>query len=269
MTMTNLIAFLFFIFIIFTLICIFFCIEAHFRYQNHAGIANENSFTQHYKYFGQPIYQHDQRLIGYELLLRQYNSQSKQWQLPENIEKFPLNWVVAVIREIDPKAISQIETLALNMTVSQLIDPRANYFFNWLLGTINHQRIIIELNASEIVHVGIIKRYRLLKTLKKFDRSHIKVAIENVGSSKKEFSLLRPFLPYLDYLEFDITSFKKSLNHWIDITLAQWQRCAREYQIVTAVIRVEDPAQVALANQLEIKLRQGYSYGKPQPLSDY
>ena len=48
--------FLWWIFIIFTLICGGFCIEAHYRYKNKNGIDNEYKFSNKYKYFGQVDY---------------------------------------------------------------------------------------------------------------------------------------------------------------------------------------------------------------------
>lgn len=99
--------------------------------------------------------------------------------------------------------------------------------------------------------------------LKKLDHTTVKVTIEDVDSTQRTYVMLRPFLPYIDYLKFNINSFEKSANHWIDITLAQWQRRAEKYGIVATVSKVEEADQVQLADQLGISLRQGYAYGQP------
>ena len=150
------------------------------------------------------------------------------------------------------------------MTVSQISDFRAAYFFKWILGVVNHHQLIIEIDASDLCQANFIQRHKVLKVLKQIDHPHIKITIENVDSSKKTYRIIKPYLPYTDFLKFDIHSFKKSPSHWIDITLAQWQRFARKEGTTPIVGKVEDADQVALADQLNINLRQGYAYGEPE-----
>lgn len=80
------------------------------------------------------------------------------------------------------------------------------------------------------------------------------------------YQKLQRFLPGVDFLKFRIDAFKKSENHWIDITLAQWQRQAQAKNVKIVVGKIETPIQVELANQLAIPLRQGYAYGQPVTL---
>lgn len=265
--MIRLSLFLLSVFLFFTLICLLFCIEAHFRYQNKVGIDQDKGFASRYEYFGQPIYDHQKVVIGYELLLREFDSAKKKWRLPKNVDNFPLSRIVYTINKIDPQIINSIRSLALNMTVSQLLDFRSNYFFKWALSTIHHKQLVVEIDASDIRHSNFIKRYRLLHLLKTVDQQNIKVTIENVDSSRRTYRLLRPFLPYIDYLKFNIHAFNKSANHWIDITLAQWQRRARANHILPIVGKIEDQDQVTLIDQLGIDLRQGYAYGQPELLN--
>ena len=99
---------------------------------------------------------------------------------------------------------------------------------------------------------------------KKLQHPQIKITIENVDSSKKTYNLLQQYFPYITYLKFNIHSFNKSANHWIDITLAQWQRRIAIFNIEMIVGKIEDINQVALVNQLNIPFRQGYAYGHPE-----
>lgn len=264
--MSELSIFLWNVFLIFTVVCLLLCIEAHFRYQNRRGIDEEAGFTNHqYGYFGQPIYNHHS-LSGYELLLREYNQQTQQWQLPEDVIHFPLNRVVNTIQQIDPQITSSISVLAINMTVNQVTDFRAHYFFRWVLGVIGRTDLTVEISAKDIIASGFWRRRQLLHVLKQLDPEQTKITIENVDSSRQTYYVLRKYLPYIACLKFNISSFKKSPNHWIDITLAQWKRRAQQYHVTTAVSRVEEPEQVKLVNQLDIELRQGYVYGHPELL---
>ena len=261
--MTDLKIFLWWVFVIFTIICILFCIEARLRYRNKKGIDQDHSFASKYKYFGQPIYDQHGQLRGYELLLREFNHGQNKWQLPKNIDHFPLSKMVYTIRQIDPQITSSIRVLALNMTVSQLTDFRANYFFKWVLGVINKQQLFIEIDAHDIRTAGIIQQRRMLAVLKRLNHDHVKVTIENVDSTKRTYQILKKFLPFVDYLKFNIHSFKKSRTNWIDITLAQWQRLINSYHVTPIVSKVEGQDQIMLADQLNINLRQGYALGRP------
>lgn len=261
--MNDLKIFLLWVFVIFTIICVGFCIEAYFRYRPKTGIDSEQEFGSRYEYFGQPIYDDHGKIHSYELLLREFNHQTKRWQLPHNVMNFPLSKIIYTIRKIDPQMMESIQLLGLNMTVSQVTDFRAAYFFKWVRGIIGNQQLSVEIDAVDIQHASMFERLKMRALLKKIDHTDVKVTIENVDSTKQTYRRLKPFLPYIDYLKFNIRSFKKSANHWIDITLAQWQQRARDYGVVPAVSKVEEQEQVALVNQLDIGLRQGYAYGQP------
>lgn len=263
--MANFENFLWWIFIIFTLTCGGFCIETHYRYKNKDGIDNEHKFSNKYKYFGQPVYDKQNKIHGYELLLREYNHHTNKWQLPRNVVDFPLSKIVSTIQEINPQ-LKDIANLSLNMTVSQITDFRAEYFFTWVLGTTNIKQLVIELDANDIRRANIFKRKEILYILRKIKRLQIKVTIENVDSSKKTYNLLQQYLPDIAYLKFNIHSFNRSANHWIDVTLAQWQRRSAIFNIEMIVGKIEDANHIALVNQLNIPFRQGYAYGHPENL---
>ena len=109
---------------------------------------------------------------------------TNKWQLPRNVVDFPLSKIVSTIQEINPQ-LKDIANLSLNMTVSQITDFRAEYFFTWVLGTTNIKQLVIELDANDIRRANIFKRKEILYILRKIKRLQIKVTIENVDSSKK------------------------------------------------------------------------------------
>lgn len=264
--MSDLITFLLWIFIIFTLGCCLLCIEAHLRYRNKKGIDQDTGFSNKYAYFGQAIYDQRQQIHGYELLLREFNPQTGQWHLPADVSNFPLSRIVHTVQEIDPQIIANIQSLSLNMTISQLTDFRATYFFRWLLSVINHQQLSIEFDANDLCRANFVQRRKVLTVLKQLERLHIKIVIENVDSSHQTYRVIKAFLPHIDFLKFNIHTFKKSSSHWIDITLAQWQRLTANEKVTPIVGKVEGSDHVALADQLNISLRQGFAYGKPQKI---
>lgn len=266
--MTDLRNFLWGVFLIFTVICLAVCVEAHFRYKNKRGIDSEKGFSGKYEYFVQAVYNHEQVVSGYELLLREFDQQSKEWRLPRNVAYFPLSKMIYAVQGLMPKLTGEIRSLGLNMTVDQLIDFRAEYFFKWLLGVVEKQQIIVEIDAQNIAQSSFFQRRTMRRLLQIVKLPRVKVAIENVDSTHKTYRLLQPFLPNVDYLKFNATAFEKSSNHWIDITLAQWQRRLKRFAVTPIVGKVEDQHQVGLADQLQIELRQGYAFDRPQSLDE-
>ena len=138
------------------------------------------------------------------------------------------------------------------------------FFITQLCIIMLHNCVLLFCNIHDLCQSNFVQRHKVLKVLKQIDHSLIKITIENVDSSKKTYRIIKAYLPYTDFLKFDIQSFKKSPSHWIDITLAHWQRFASKEGTVPIVGKVENADQVALADQLNINLRQGYAYGEPK-----
>lgn len=265
--MTELAIFLWRVFLVFALVCLAFCVESFLRYRHKRGIDDDHDFHSRYDYFGQPVYNQNDELYGYELLLREFNRQTRQWQLPHDVVDFPLSKMVETIQR-DVTRLKKVRVLALNMTVSQLIDFRAEYFFSWVLGLIGDTQLTVEIGADDIMKAGFFRRRQLLRIVRTLRPSTVQFTIENIDSSRQTYIILRQYLPYVNYAKVNIHAFKKSENHWIDITLAQWQRRAKQFGVTVAASKVEISAQVQLLNQLNIGIRQGYAYGGPQRLEE-
>lgn len=260
--MNDLVTFFWNIFWVFTLICVALCIEAHFRYQNKRGIDDDSRFPGRYRYFGQSIRDAEHHIVGYELLLREYNPSDQQWQLPKHVTDYPLSQVVQAVKQID----TNVQTLAINMTTHQLLDFRADRFFNWILGVVNHQ-IIIELSAMDLISLNWFQRHQLKRYLQQINHRKVRVVIEGVDSSSWMFKRIRPFLENADFIKFNANAFNKSADHWIDVTLNQWKRQLNSYGVKPILGHVESQNQLDLADKLGINIRQGYIYDQPTPLN--
>lgn len=266
--MVKLISILTIVFIIFTIICILFCIEAYFRYRRKIGIDEDKNYTNNYKYFVQKIYDKNDKLTAYELLLREYNYQEKQWQLPKDVNNFPLNLVAEAVEKQHHQFADDVGMLTINMTVSQLADYRAGNFLNWVMGVLPNKIIVLELDINDVLNSNLWRRRRLMKDLEILARNYpnIQVTIEGVNSSKYHYKKLVKYLPWVDYIKFNASAFNKSNDHWIDVTLAQWQRKLKKYSVKDVLARIEDENQATLAQQLKVNYRQGYHYQKPQQI---
>lgn len=266
--MTKLVYLLTIIFIVFTMICLLFCIEAYFRYKSKRGIDEDKDFTNKYQYFVQTIYDEDDQLAGYELLLREFNPQTGRWQLPRGVNYFPLNMVAEAVEKQQDQFKGQIRFIAINMMVSQLVDYRAENFFNWVLGVLPQKNIVLELDNEDVLNSNWFQRRHLMWDLKRIASEYptVRVSIEDVDSSENSYRKLTWLLPWIDYVKFNADTFNKSEQHWIEVTLAQWQRKLEEYDVKVALGKIENESQDALAKQLNVNLREGYFYQKPHQL---
>lgn len=107
--------------------------------------------------------------------------------------------IVEIIQRIDLNDGQPLRSLALNMTVSQMVDYHADYFFTWVLGIVDVQKLIVEINKDDILSANYVQQLKLRRTLKKLSQSKICVAIENVDSSTQTYDRLRKFLPYTEH----------------------------------------------------------------------
>ena len=62
-----------------------------------------------------------------------------------------------------------------------------------------------------------------------------------------------------------MSSFRKETpDEWLDLNLQFWNKLAQEHQIELVLVGVENEDDQALADQLKIEVRQGFSFGKPE-----
>lgn len=267
MVMRSLAIFLWWIFVIFTLVAIACCIEAYIRYHRKRGIDTGDDLEQRYRYFVQSICDQNSRVVGYALLLREYDSQTHQWHLPEHVTDFPLSRVIMVIHELVPHLEPSIKFITLNVTVSQVLDFRMDHFINWAQNVLGKRQLRFELGSKEILQSSYFKQHRLNHQLKVIADLGVSVIIEDIDSSLRTYQVLRKFLPNVQYLKFKASAFNKSHDHWIDVTLGGWQKQAAQYHLQMILEQVEESQQDQLADQLKIPYRQGYFYDHPRDIS--
>ena len=155
-------------------------------------------------------------------------NQEKQWQLPKDVNNFPLNLVAEAVEKQHHQFADDVGMLTINMTVSQLADYRAGNFLNWVMGVLPNKIIVLELDINDVLNSNLWRRRRLMKDLEILARNYpnIQVTIEGVNSSKYHYKKLIKYL----------------------------------------LARIEDENQATLAKQLKVNYRQGYHYQKPQQI---
>lgn len=72
-------------------------------------------------------------------------------------------------------------------------------------------------------------------------------------------------LPFIDNIKCSMRNFRKEdPTIWLDLNLQSWNKIAKENNINLILMGIEDENDAALAEQLNIKTRQGYLFGHPQ-----
>lgn len=85
------------------------------------------------------------------------------------------------------------------MTLSQCLDYQANYFFKWITGLLDNQKLNIELDANEILDANAFKQARLKNVLAKIQALGILVTIKNIDSNKGTYEQLAQFSDTIEH----------------------------------------------------------------------
>lgn len=256
---------LFKIWLLLTLLALSCCGVGWWYYRQRQGIDIGDDHNVQYRYHVQAIYDQAQTMVGYELLLRSFDQSSQRWQLPQRVATFPLTQMVAQLQRLQACLKPTVKIIALNLTVAQVADFRALQFVQWSQSIIGPQRqLVLEIDAVAIHVLTPWQKWRFKRQLQRLKMSGVAISIEDIDATKRTYQSLRPLLTEVDYLKFAAGAFKKSADHWLDLTLGDWQRHAKRLGVTLVLAKVQDGTQDTLAQRLQIPYRQGYWYSAPQ-----
>lgn len=260
--MINLKIWLLNIFITFLLLCIATSSIVWIYYHRCNGFELAARDLKKYRYFIWPYVDNKGRMISCALILREFDHKSKSWVMPYNIKHFPLDRLIIAINDIKSIMPSDVNSISINMTLSQFLDPQVEHFFNWILGIINHQKLNIELDAGEILHLNSLKMIKLKKMLEKTNKLGILVTVKNIDSTEESYNKLIEFENLVEHYSLSTYRFnldnKYLLNKWINVSKKNGKQLC--------LSGVNSAQMDRIANELEINIRQGMYYFTPVPV---
>lgn len=213
-------------------------------------------------YFIQKQVDRHGQITGYECLLRTQDA-AGQWTLPQDFNSLPLRRVIDLLEDTFVSLPTEPVTLSIKLTYQQIISRDFEYFIRWAITKIEPMNLAVEISIK-----AMEKRVnrRLLRQQIQMGRNYgMQFSVNNVGSELNDLKSIEWLLPEIDILKASMRSFRKEDPHeWLDLNLQFWNRLARKNHIKLVLVGIENAADQALAEQLQIDARQGYLFGKPE-----
>lgn len=216
----------------------------------------------HLRYFIQKQVDYRDKVIGYECLLRQQNPDGT-WTLPSNLDSLPLQRVIFLLEDTFKSLPTEPITLSINLEYNQIISPEFQYFVRWAISKIEPMKLSIEYTPANNTHFK--NRYLFEKRIREAQNYSMQFGIDNVGSNMQNLKDIEWMLPFVDNIKCSMRDFRKEdPNVWLDLNLQSWNRISQENNINLILMGIENQDDEALAEQLNIKTRQGYLFGHPE-----
>jgi len=154
-------------------------------------------------------------------------------------------------------------TLSINLEYNQIVSPDFQYFVRWAISKIEPMNLSIEYTTgrtNSMRNKGLFKK-RILDAR----QYNMQFTIDNVNSDLSTLKSIEWMLPFVDNIKCSMRDFRKNdPNVWLDLNLQSWNKISQKNNINLILMGIEDKTDEALAEQLNIKTRQGYLFGHPQ-----
>lgn len=210
-----------------------------------------------YSYFAQPIENiTTKHVIVYELLLREWDEQTKTWGTPAQYEldaPTMLDLLKTAIKKLNDKHVS------INLTNAQFADPTILHALtDFATKNMVPRQLTVELVAAP--------EHDLLKAMSaKYRAAGIMLAIDDVGSDNL-YADIKELLPYVNTVKFALQNMRElgetatpeeieALNFWFNEAEAQ--------QMLFTFEGIESEADLAIASKFGITRGQGYFFSRP------
>lgn len=213
------------------------------------------------RYFIQPTVDAKQNITGYECLLRQKQPDGS-WRLPQQLDTLPLQRVISLLKTTFSSLPQKAYQLSINLDYSQIISPEFDYFVRWAIANIAPMTLAVEMKLDPNV------RYPYKPTFLRHIRGGqvygMKFEVDNVGSESADMKSIGWMIGVIDTLKCSMKAFRKTdPNEWLDLNLQSWRQFAEHQHMQLVLTGIENEQDEALAEQLNIGLRQGYHFGRP------
>lgn len=226
-------------------------------------------------YFQPKVDMQDDRIIGYEILLRNKEKKpfypaQKMEEIIYNKEKHSLylNWFQGELEQLVQLFPTVI--FSINFAPKQLFYPETHTFFTNLQPYA--EQLIIEITEDVPLFVASIEDVNSSKIEQQLQSIFISIkakgyniALDDVGSGKNSLDEVLKYTSYLKQIKFSIVKCnKKNLKEeTMRLFLSAWQRIAEDYQLDFIIEGIESQQASEEFKEQGIFMQQGYHFGRP------
>ncbi|WP_407891222.1 EAL domain-containing protein [Lacticaseibacillus sp. N501-2] len=213
------------------------------------------------RYFVQPTVDQNQVITGYECLLRQRQPDGS-WRLPQQLDTLPLQRVISLLEVTFKSLPKQHYQLSINLAYEQIISPEFDYFVRWAIANIAPMTLAVELSVDP--HERYLHRPTFIRHIKNAKIYGMKLEVDNIGADSADMKCINWMVGVIDTLKCSMKAFRKTdPNEWLDLNLQAWHQFADTQHMQLVLTGIENDQDEALAEQLNIGLRQGYKFARP------
>lgn len=200
-----------------------------------------------------------QRIIAYELLLREWNEAEQRWQLPDDFN-LPAGQLIQLLKSAVDKLGNH--RISVNLTNQQFEDTS-------VMEALTHFVDMYMVPRQLTVELVEKPKLSVLKEMSaNYRKAGIILALDDVGSDNL-YDEVKELLPYLNTVKFaiqNIRQFGEATSNQVVDMLQFWFQKAEEQQMLFTFEGIEDESDIALSVYLGVTRGQGYYFTKPQPI---
>lgn len=217
-----------------------------------------------YRYFIQPqLDKVNNSLIGYELLMKEKKPEG--WRPPANFSDVPSHLMAQVLVATTKLLSLKIGSVSVNINRNQLMDEEVRDAIIEAQRILRPLRLVVELTEDTPNKNWSNEEY--ISLIKEFIDYGMDFSLDDCGTGTNQMDQIKDMIPLASEIKFAIQNFGEKLRDPdIESKVIYWRDICKKENIRFILEGIEDEKDDALADKLEIDLRQGYYYGKPRLL---
>lgn len=217
-----------------------------------------------YRYFVQPqIDNRTHTIFGYELLIKQKTPAG--WRLPESFAAIDVGVMSDLLIATTKILGTKVQYCSVNVNREQLVDPKMTNAIIQSQLQLYPTKLVVELTEEDNDSEYSVNS--LIPHLRNFMEHGMQISLDDVGTGDNSYEEIRNLLPLASEIKFALQNFRHGIdNDAVQRKLRVWKAISQEFGLRLILEGIEDEHDDAISDELEIDLRQGYYYGKPQLL---
>ncbi|KRK50710.1 diguanylate cyclase phosphodiesterase domain 2 containing protein [Companilactobacillus kimchii DSM 13961 = JCM 10707] len=202
-------------------------------------------------------------LIGYELLMKEKKPEG--WRPPANFSDVPSHLMAQVLVATTKLLSLKIGSVSVNINRNQLMDEEVRDAIIEAQRILRPLRLVVELTEDTPNKNWSNEEY--ISLIKEFIDYGMDFSLDDCGTGTNQIDQIKDMIPLASEIKFAIQNFGEKLRDPdIESKVIYWRDICKKENIRFILEGIEDEKDDALADKLEIDLRQGYYYGKPRLL---
>ncbi|CAJ1181909.1 diguanylate cyclase phosphodiesterase domain 2 containing protein [Companilactobacillus paralimentarius DSM 13238 = JCM 10415] len=187
------------------------------------------------------------------------------WRPPANFSDVPSHLMAQVLVATTKLLSLKIGSVSVNINRNQLMDEEVRDAIIEAQRILRPLKLVVELTEDTPNKDWSNEEY--ISLIKEFIDYGMDFSLDDCGTGTNQMDQIKDMIPLASEIKFAIQNFGEKLRDPdIENKVIYWRDICKKENIRFILEGIEDEKDDALADKLEIDLRQGYYYGKPRLL---